>query len=63
MILKKIPVIVLTTSNNENDINICYAEGANSYVKKPTAPDDYADMVIALKAFWFNWASLPNKEY
>ena len=61
--IKKVPVIVLTTSNNETDIDICYSEGANSYVKKPTAPDDYTDMIIALKTFWFNWASLPNKEY
>ncbi len=61
--VKKVPVIILTTSNNENDIDICYEAGANSYVKKPMAPDDYVEMAMTLKAFWFKWASLPGKGY
>jgi CheY-like chemotaxis protein len=33
--LHRIPIIVLTTSNAEQDIEQCYADGANSYVQKP----------------------------
>lgn len=55
-----IPVVILTTSNNETDIEICYGQGANSYVKKPTSPDDYVEMAKILKSFWFEWASLPE---
>src|SRR4051812_17902812 len=33
--LRKIPVIVLTTSSAENDIQMCYDCGANSYIVKP----------------------------
>lgn len=56
-----IPVVVLTTSNNEFDIEACYENGANSYVKKPTSPDDYVAMAKVLKSFWFEWASLPEE--
>ena len=59
--LKNIPVVVLTTSNNEHDIAACYESGANSYVRKPSAPDDYVAMAEALKAFWFDWATLPGE--
>ena len=57
---KEIPVIVLTTSGNEKDVEACYEKGANSYVKKPLAPDDYIEMARSLKAFWFDWACLPD---
>lgn len=33
--LRKIPVVVLTTSADERDIESCYLQGANSYIKKP----------------------------
>ena len=57
---KMIPVIILTTSNNEHDIEECYMKGANSYIQKPTAPDDYTEMAGALKKFWFDWSYLPE---
>ena len=43
--LRKIPVIVLTTSAAEQDIERCYAAGANSYVKKPV---DLEGFVVAI---------------
>jgi CheY-like chemotaxis protein len=61
--LKNVPVIILTTSNNEYDIEACYEKGANSYVQKPTVPDDYVAMATTLKKFWFDWASLPGRAY
>lgn len=59
---KAIPVVVLTTSNNQNDVKACYCHGANSYVKKPISPDKYVEMAGALKDFWFNWTVLPTEE-
>ena len=59
---KAIPVVILTTSNNQNDVKACYCSGANCYVKKPTKPDDYVKMANALKEFWFRWTILPTEE-
>ena len=59
---KAIPIVVLTTSNNQNDVKACYCHGANCYVKKPIKPDDYVEMAGALKDFWFNWTILPTEE-
>ena len=39
--LKAIPVIVLTTSSDERDVQRCYEAGANSYVKKPVDFDGF----------------------
>lgn len=58
--LKHIPVIMLTTSSNDHDIETCYVKGANSYLTKPTMPDDYVEMAKSLKSFWFEWAKLPK---
>lgn len=44
--LKVIPVIILTTSDNEDDITKCYNNGANSYLKKPVKA---SDLVIAFE--------------
>lgn len=57
---RHIPVVILSTSNNEKDVETCYDKGANCYVQKPTSPDDYVIMAQALKNFWFEWASLPK---
>jgi len=57
---KNIPVIILTTSNNANDVEACYDIGANSYLQKPTVPEDYVAMAHAVKSFWFDWAHLPE---
>lgn len=60
--LKKIPVVVLTTSLDERDIEKCYADGANSYVHKPV---DLTGLVLAiqrLKDYWFEIVVLPKGE-
>ncbi|WP_089717616.1 response regulator [Candidatus Entotheonella palauensis] len=52
--LKTIPVIVLTTSDNQSDIDICYQYGANSYVKKPADLADFMTSMSHLVAYWFH---------
>ncbi|MHA6279552.1 response regulator [Salinimicrobium sp. CAU 1759] len=50
--LKKIPVIMLTTSSNEKDIDMAYANHVNSYVKKPLNMDDFIEAILKIEAFW-----------
>lgn len=50
--LRKIPVIVLTTSDDERDIEKCYNYGANSYVQKPVDVEGFFKAVKRLKEFW-----------
>lgn len=60
--LKRIPVIVLTTSTDPRDIEACYAAGANSYVQKPVGLDGFVQAIQRLKDYWFEIAVLPKEE-
>lgn len=61
--LKDIPVIVLTTSTDERDIEECYRIGASSYVPKPVKMDGFMDAIERMADFMFEIAILPrNKE-
>lgn len=58
--LKSIPVIVLTTSNDERDIDSCYQIGANSYVHKPVNLAGFMQAIERLADYWFQVAVLPG---
>ena len=58
--LQKIPVIVLTTSNAERDIEQCYEAGANSYVQKPVDLVGFIQSIARLTDYWFNVSILPK---
>lgn len=60
--LKAIPVIVLTTSADERDIESAYLAGANSYVQKPVDMEDYMRLVRLIAEYWFNGVILPRGE-
>lgn len=60
--LKKIPVIVLTTSTDERDVEECYQLGANTYVQKPVSFDGLIEAIKRLKEYWFEIALLPKEE-
>jgi two-component system response regulator len=47
-----LPVVVLTSSKEEEDIVSSYSLGANSYVRKPVAFADFSDAVKTLGLFW-----------
>jgi CheY-like chemotaxis protein len=58
--LRRIPVVVLTTSAAEEDVSESYALHANGYVVKPVAFGAFADAMRALQAFWLEVATLPG---
>ncbi len=60
--LKRIPVIVLTTSNDKRDIEECYRLGANSYVQKPVQFERFLDAIIRLTDYWLGISILPPAE-
>jgi CheY-like chemotaxis protein len=50
--LRSIPVVVLTTSNDERDIEACSRAGANSYVQKPVDLHGFIEAIRRLKDYW-----------
>lgn len=60
--LKTIPVIVLTSSLDEADIEACYRSGANSYINKPVNLHGFFEAIQKLKDFWLEVVVLPQKE-
>ena len=57
--LKTIPVVVLTTSQAEEDIVRSYRLGANCYITKPVGLKEFARVVNAIEDFWFTIVRLP----
>jgi len=57
---RKIPVIVLTTSKSETDIDNTYDLGVNSFIQKPVRFADFVDMIRTLSHYWFQVVKLPN---
>lgn len=56
---KLIPVIILTSSCQEKDINQCYLLGANSYIVKPVDFDDFLEVIRKLGHYWVSLNCLP----
>jgi CheY-like chemotaxis protein len=50
--LKEIPIVVFTTSNNPDDIEYCYREGANGYLIKPFDTDSLQRLISAFLDYW-----------
>lgn len=59
--LKTIPVVILTTSNDERDVTSCYELGANTYIQKPVDFDRLIAAIRQLKEYWFEIAILPRE--
>ena len=57
--LKKIPVIIFTTTKNEHEIKRCYELGANTYIVKPVSFDALVRVIQEIRGYWFNTASIP----
>ncbi|MHB8891511.1 MAG: response regulator, partial [Candidatus Limnocylindrales bacterium] len=51
-VVRRIPVIILTTSREEGDRALSYENGANSFLVKPVSFDGFLDVVGAIRAYW-----------
>jgi CheY-like chemotaxis protein len=60
--LRRLPVVVVTTSDRQEDILRCYDMGANSYITKPIRIADLLDAFKALSKYWLEIVSLPPKQ-
>ena len=60
--LRRIPVVIFSTSQAAKDIERSYELGANSYVSKPPALADWFSAVKLLANFWIGCACLPREE-
>lgn len=59
--LSSIPIVVLSTSNSEEDILRSYELGANSFITKPIGFDQLVESLKNLNTYWFETVSLPKK--
>jgi CheY-like chemotaxis protein len=57
--LRRIPVVVLTTSKADTDIASLYDLGANSFISKPVQFDSLVDVIRVLSHYWFRTVALP----
>lgn len=60
--LRKIPVVVLTTSKADTDIGRIYELGANSFISKPVSFDALVEVMKILGRYWFEIVELPLKK-
>jgi CheY-like chemotaxis protein len=58
--LRKIPVVIFTTSQARQDVVCSYELGANCYVTKPGNLQDFVSALNALAEFWFGFSHLPQ---
>jgi chemotaxis family two-component system response regulator Rcp1 len=59
--LRRIPVVIFSTSTLSSDITGCYELGANCYVSKPGNLNEYFSTIKSIEEFWFGRASLPPR--
>jgi chemotaxis family two-component system response regulator Rcp1 len=59
--LKRIPVVILTTSRSEEDILRSYDLNANCYITKPVGFDKFIEIVKSIEDFWLTIVKLPTE--
>jgi len=58
--LRKLPVIILSTSADEGDVDMCYELGASSYIQKPIDLEGLQNCVTRIRDYWLGTALLPK---
>lgn len=58
--LRKIPIVVLTTSEADRDVTRAYVNHANSYVVKPVDFQKFRDLMNELGIYWLKWNTHPS---
>jgi two-component system, chemotaxis family, response regulator Rcp1 len=59
--LRRIPVVVMSSSGADEDVARSYDQHANSYVRKPIDFTEYRDVVQRIESFWLHAAQLPSE--
>lgn len=59
--LKDIPVVVLTTSDAEKDVQYCYQQGAASYITKPIGVEPFISAINKISDYWIAVVRLPHR--
>jgi len=57
--LHRLPVVILSTSNAQQDLHDAYRHGANSYLVKPLEFESFREMIAKLCHFWLGWNTGP----
>jgi CheY-like chemotaxis protein len=58
--LRRLPILMLTSSGQKADIDRAFELGATAYLQKPSRPRVLSEMVTDLKNFWVKWAEIPE---
>jgi CheY-like chemotaxis protein len=58
--LRRIPVVILTTSTAEDDILQAYNLHANCYIRKPVGFSEFTEVIQSIEDFWFGIVRLPS---
>lgn len=57
---KHLPVVILSYSNDQEDVSESYFYGSTSYITKPTDVDDWRDYIETLRIYWWETVTLPS---
>jgi two-component system response regulator len=58
---REIPVVMLTTSQAEDDVAKAYANHVNCYIRKPVDFENFVQVVRSIEQFWFTVVTLPKE--
>ncbi len=59
-VFKHIPIIIFSTTNNEQEMRRCYDMGANSYITKPNSFDSLLKTIAAIRSYWVQPGNHPS---
>ena len=58
--LKTIPVIMLTTSNSQEDVKKSYEQHCNTYIVKPLDMEEFLEVILKIDQFWLQLSVIPE---
>lgn len=59
--IRHIPVIILTTTQAQNEVLECYRLGANCFITKPSTFQEFVQLISTTCTYWFQFAKLPPR--
>ena len=57
---RRIPIVIFTTTKNENEVKRCYELGANTYIVKPASFEDLLNTIGHIRNYWLETASISD---